>query len=99
MALVLGTIQFDEMDSFDDEDRKHLEALGGVQADWYPIDIDDRLNERYRIVHNLGTGIFSEVWLAIHEETNKYVAIKVGIAQSDGREGEILKKISQSLAN
>ncbi|KAG6253309.1 hypothetical protein E4U24_008320 [Claviceps purpurea] len=47
----------------------------------------------------LGYGTWSCVWLAIDEETRKYVAIKVGIAQSDGSEGEVLAEISQSLAS
>ncbi|KAG6124992.1 hypothetical protein E4U12_007724 [Claviceps purpurea] len=101
MALILGTIPFDELydGATDEEDLEDLELLGGVLGDFYPVDIDDRLNERYRIVHKLGSGPFSEVWLAIHEETHKYVAIKVGIAQSDGSEGQILTKISHILAN
>ncbi|KAG6260131.1 hypothetical protein E4U49_005212 [Claviceps purpurea] len=69
------------------------------EGDYYYVDIDDRLNERYRIVHKLGHGTFSTIWLAIDEETRKYVAIKVEIAQSDGSEGDVLTDISQSLAN
>ncbi|KAG6179090.1 hypothetical protein E4U27_003396 [Claviceps purpurea] len=72
---------------------------GRQEGDYYYVDIDDRLNERYRIVHKLGHGTFSTIWLAIDEETCKYVAIKVEIAQSDGSEGDVLTDISQSLAN
>ncbi|KAG6217583.1 hypothetical protein E4U34_004516 [Claviceps purpurea] len=68
------------------------------QGDYYPINIDDRLNEQYRIVHMLGNGTWSEVWLAI-EETRKHVAIKVGVAQLDANEGKVLTEISQSLTN
>ncbi|KAG5957067.1 hypothetical protein E4U56_006174, partial [Claviceps arundinis] len=46
-------MQLDEMYITDDEDLRELEAREGVQADYYPIDIDDRLNERYRILHLL----------------------------------------------
>ncbi|KAG6188415.1 hypothetical protein E4U10_005262 [Claviceps purpurea] len=72
---------------------------GRQEGDYYYVDIDDRLNERYRIVHKLGHGTFSTIWLAIDEETRKYVAIKVEIAQSDGSEGDVLTDISQSLSN
>ncbi|KAG6236124.1 hypothetical protein E4U24_007914 [Claviceps purpurea] len=96
------TVKVDKMLSvmdFMEEGMEALETRGGVKADYCPIDIDDRLNERYRILHSLGCGVWSEVWLAIDEETRKYVAIKVGIAQSDGSEGDILTEISQSLAS
>ncbi|KAG5995002.1 hypothetical protein E4U52_000505 [Claviceps spartinae] len=92
------TVKFVDL-YFDEEGLEELEVRGGVKADYCPIHIDDRLNERYRILHLLGHGVWSEVWLAIDEETRKYVAIKVGIAQSDGSEGEILTEISQSLAS
>ncbi|CCE29213.1 related to dis1-suppressing protein kinase dsk1 [Claviceps purpurea 20.1] len=92
-ASTISTIQFDEFE-YDYEDME-----GRQNGDYYPIDIDDRLNERYRIVHKLGHGTFSTIWLALDEETRKYVAIKVEIAQSDGSEGDILTEISQSLAN
>ncbi|KAG5955019.1 hypothetical protein E4U56_007556, partial [Claviceps arundinis] len=99
MASILGTVPLDEIYVTDDENLREWEARGRVKADYYPFDIDDRLNERYRILHFLGHGVWSEVWLAIDEEIHKYVAIKVGIAQSDGSDREILTKISQSLAN
>ncbi|KAG6206512.1 hypothetical protein E4U34_008264 [Claviceps purpurea] len=91
--------------------RSTLGTIGKIWKTWKPgeglvasiwhsrIAIDDRLNERYRIVYKLGYGTWSCVWLAIDEETRKYVAIKVGIAQSDGSEGEVLAEISQSLAS
>ncbi|KAG6204932.1 hypothetical protein E4U35_002978 [Claviceps purpurea] len=96
------TVKVDKMLSamdFYEEGMEELEIRGGIKADYCPIDIDDRLNERYRILHLLGHGVWSKVWLAIDEETRKYVAIKVGIAQSDGSEGDILTDISQSLAS
>lgn len=92
------TVKFVDL-YFDEDVLEELEVRRGVKADYCPIRIDDRLNERYRILHLLGHGVWSEVWLAIDEETRKYVAIKVGIAQSDGSEGDILTEISQSLAS
>ncbi|KAG6179312.1 hypothetical protein E4U10_007917 [Claviceps purpurea] len=96
-ASTLPTVQWDNIE-YDVEDLEDWEARGRIMGDYYPINIDDCLNERYRIVHSIGHGAWSTVWLAIDEETHKYVAIKVGIAQSDGNEGKILTEISQSLA-
>ncbi|KAG6247510.1 hypothetical protein E4U23_003725, partial [Claviceps purpurea] len=54
-------------------------------------------NERYRIVHKLGYGAFSTVWLAIDEHVGKHVAIKVGTSDSDHSELGILSRMSQSV--
>ncbi|KAG6260135.1 hypothetical protein E4U49_005216 [Claviceps purpurea] len=99
-AIIVTTIDDEEeYVGYDWEDMEDMEARGGVGCVHSRIAIDDRLNERYRIVYKLGYGTWSCVWLAIDEETRKYVAIKVGIAQSDGSEGEVLAEISQSLAS
>ncbi|KAG6263552.1 hypothetical protein E4U48_006685 [Claviceps purpurea] len=65
---------------------------------YHPIHIDDRLNERYRIVDKLGHGAYSTVWLAIDEQTTKYVAIKVGTSDAESAdqvEVDILTQIRQ----
>ncbi|KAG6049177.1 hypothetical protein E4U17_006911 [Claviceps sp. LM77 group G4] len=61
------------------------------------VELEYKYIERVEL-HKLGHGTFSTVWLAINEETRKYVAVKVGIAQSDGNEGKILTEIPQSLS-
>ncbi|KAG5932013.1 hypothetical protein E4U60_005545 [Claviceps pazoutovae] len=61
---------------------------------YYPIHITDRLGERYRIVHKLGHGSFSTVWLAIDETTRKYVAIKVGTIDAERSEINILSQMA-----
>ncbi|KAG5964010.1 hypothetical protein E4U56_002513 [Claviceps arundinis] len=66
--------------------------LGG----YHPIHIDDRLNERYRIVDKLGHGSFSTVWLAVDEQTTKYVAIKVGTSDADQVEFDMLSQVTRS---
>lgn len=63
---------------------------------YHPIHIDDSLDKRYRVVHKLGYGTFSKVWLAINEETSKYVAIKVGTADADRTEIDILSRLTES---
>ncbi|KJX93417.1 protein kinase domain protein [Zymoseptoria brevis] len=74
-----------------------VEHLGGYKPGGYhPVHIDDRLDQRYRIVHKLGHGTFSTAWLAIDEKTSKYVAIKVGTADSDRTEAKILPRLAEN---
>ncbi|KAG5987279.1 hypothetical protein E4U52_007751 [Claviceps spartinae] len=62
---------------------------------YHPVHIDDRLNNRYRVVQKLGHGSFSTVWLAIDDQTTKYVAIKVGTSDANRREIDIVSQITQ----
>ncbi|KAM0276623.1 hypothetical protein ACHAQH_006580, partial [Verticillium albo-atrum] len=66
---------------------------------YHPIHINDRLDKRYRILHKLGHGTFSTAWLAMDEKTKKYVAIKVGTADADRSEVDILSELTQSAAS
>ncbi|OAA43646.1 protein kinase domain protein [Metarhizium rileyi] len=66
---------------------------------YHPIHIDDRLNKRYRIVHKLGHGTFSTVWLALDEKTTGYVAIKLGISVADRTEIDILSQLTHHPVN
>lgn len=53
----------------------------------YPICIGDRINhsgDHYEIVHRLGMGAFSVVWLARDLKRNESVAFKVVVEGSDG---------------
>ncbi|KAG6253310.1 hypothetical protein E4U24_008321 [Claviceps purpurea] len=63
---------------------------------YHPIHIDDRLNNRYRVVHKLGYGSFSTVWLALDEKTPKYVAIKVGTTDTSRSEIDTISQITQN---
>ncbi|KAJ9416107.1 hypothetical protein QL093DRAFT_1077991 [Fusarium oxysporum] len=49
---------------------------------YHPICIGDHLTDRYRVIHKLGYGSFSTIWLVRDEIASKYVALKVGIANS-----------------
>ncbi|KAK6223598.1 hypothetical protein QIS74_03542 [Colletotrichum tabaci] len=76
-----------------------VEHLGDYRPGGYhPIHIDDRLNERYRVVHKLGHGTFSTAWLAVDEILSKYVAVKVGTADGDCTEVDVLSLFTQSVA-
>lgn len=50
-----------------------LETLDGYSAGGYhPIYINDEFsNGRYRVIHKLGYGSYSTVWLARDEEENR----------------------------
>ncbi|RSL98212.1 hypothetical protein CDV31_012697 [Fusarium ambrosium] len=76
----------------DDVERLEYYRPGG----YHPIGIGDHLYERYRVVHKLGYGTFSTTWLAHDKALSKYVAVKVGTADSDQRDVDILSRLSSS---
>jgi hypothetical protein len=74
------------------EDCERLERYrpGG----FYPAKLGDQLADgRYSIVHNLGIGGSSTVWLASDQKRQELVAIKIKTADStsDSQEADILK--------
>lgn len=69
---------------------------------YHPVRIGDRLHARYRVVHKLGHGSYSTVWLARDEQLQRLVAVKVCTADANQRESEILlllKKTSTSASH
>lgn len=76
---------------------EEVEKLEKYQASGYhPILIGDVLHSRYRVVHKLGYGTYSTTWLCRDSQSNKYVAVKVGTAESNTREVDILDYLSHS---
>lgn len=75
----------------DDVERLALYQPGG----YHPVPIADRLNKRYRVVHKLGYGTYSTTWLARDEQSSKLVAVKVGTADSNAHESEILNRLAK----
>ncbi|OTB17492.1 hypothetical protein K445DRAFT_57441 [Daldinia sp. EC12] len=61
---------------------------------YHPVHIGDLIHNRYRVVHKVGFGDFSTVWLARDRETNKLVAVKVGTADSDPKQADKLSSLS-----
>ena len=61
---------------------------------YHPIKIGDPVNERYCVVHKLGYGSFSTIWIARDKMLSKYVAVKVGTADSSETEVETLTRLS-----
>ncbi|KAL1860745.1 hypothetical protein VTK73DRAFT_7190 [Phialemonium thermophilum] len=64
---------------------------------YHPVQIDKRLHQRYRVVHKLGHGTFSTAWLALDEWTSKYVVVKVGTADANTREANILSELAAGI--
>ncbi|KAJ5543912.1 kinase-like protein [Penicillium frequentans] len=62
---------------------------------YHPIQIGDHFHGRYRVVHKLGHGSYSTVWLARDEKSNKYVALKVCTASANPKEAEILSTLTR----
>lgn len=56
---------------------------------FHPISIGDTFRDgRYRVIHKLGFGGYSTVWLSRDEESGRYVAIKVSAADAPASEDE-----------
>lgn len=65
---------------------------------YHPVALHDDLNNRYHIVHKLGYGGFSTIWLAKDDKADKYVAIKICVADTgtNPQECEISRRIATS---
>ncbi|KAI4117998.1 MAG: hypothetical protein LQ345_001863 [Seirophora villosa] len=77
-----------------------IENFHGYQPGGYhPASICDAYsNGRYRIIHKLGFGSYSTVWLARDSHLERYVALKILVADSskDSNEARILTHITHS---
>ncbi|KAL8748088.1 MAG: hypothetical protein Q9190_000116 [Brigantiaea leucoxantha] len=85
--------QYDWMWEEDVEDVESYRKGG-----FHPVKLDDELSGgRYRVVHKLGYGSFSTVWLAKDQVANKYVSIKIIAAKATERSSEVqmLNKVYQ----
>ncbi len=62
--------------------QEDVESFKGyVPGGYHPVHFGDELaNGRYRIVHKLGYGAYSTVWLARDQFAEKYVAVKIAVA-------------------
>ena len=54
------------------EDLKYYQ-IGG----FHPVYIGDTLDDRFKVVHKLGYGEFSTVWLCLDEHSKRWRAVKV----------------------
>ncbi len=78
------------------EEVEHLERYCAGQ--YHPVQLGDEYSDgRYCVVHKLGYGSYSTVWLAKDRRSNKYVALKIIIADdsASSNEGRILRLLEQ----
>ncbi|PYI21633.1 kinase-like protein [Aspergillus violaceofuscus CBS 115571] len=62
---------------------------------YHPMQIGDVLKSRYRVVHKLGHGSYSTIWLARDRQVEKYVAVKISKADSKSQEIDIISALSR----
>ncbi|KAH8890896.1 SR protein-specific kinase Dsk1 [Thozetella sp. PMI_491] len=62
---------------------------------YHPVMIGNVYGCQYTVVHKLGFGGFSTVWLASDEKRSRYVALKILTAEEStrSREGEVLRQL------
>ena len=69
---------------------------------YHPVHISDEYsNGRYQIVHKLGFGSYSTVWLAKDKKANRYVALKIILADASEKtsEGRVLRHLRKTLSS
>lgn len=69
---------------------------------YHPTHIGDEFSAgRYRVVHKLGFGSFSTVWLAHDRQKNRYVALKIIMAEYSEKstEYQILQRLQKGDVN
>ena len=82
--------------------QEDVEDLEGYHVGGYhPVHLQDEYSDgRYRVVHKLGFG-YSTVWLARDQHMNRYVALKIIVAEASktSSESQILRRLSNSFPN
>lgn len=81
-----------EYELIDDVERIEKYRPGG----YHPVSVGDTLHDRYLIVDKLGFGGYSIVWLARNTRLNRYVAIKIAVADSPPQEAQVFRALSKS---
>ena len=76
----------------EDVERMEYYRPGG----YHRITIGDKLHARYRVVHKLGYGSYSTTWLASDDLSQRFVAVKVGTAESSPDEAEVMSALTQN---
>lgn len=91
-APTMSTSQF-LYEPIEDVERMEYYEEGG----YHPVEIGDRFHGRYCVVHKLGHGTYSTIWLARDEISNRYVALKICRADSFPHETDTQSQLSKSL--
>lgn len=77
------------------EDVEKLELYR--QGGYHPVEIGDQIYDRYTVLHKLGFGGFSTVWLAHDKQQNMLISLKIPIADTSQSSsgGQILRHLTQ----
>ncbi|KPM45164.1 hypothetical protein AK830_g1413 [Neonectria ditissima] len=79
---------------------EHIEDIERIEryrsGGYHPVKINDKFQTRYRIVHKLGYGAYSTTWLAYDEQQTRFVAVKIGIADSNAGEIDVLSALNKA---
>ena len=80
----------------DAEDREEYRPGG-----FHPVHIGDRFSTagRFRVIHKLGRGGLATVWLCRDQDTQKYVALKIIIADESRENSSELRLVNQEGLN
>jgi serine/threonine-protein kinase SRPK3 len=76
-------------------DLENLEEY--VPGGFHPISVGDTFCDgRYTVVHKLGFGGYSTIWLARDRQLNRYVSLKIFAARvsASSKEGTILRLLA-----
>lgn len=71
-------------------ERMEFYQYGG----YHPVEIGDYFHDRYRVIHKLGHGTYSTIWLARDKIANRYVAVKICTADSNPLGTDVLSQLS-----
>ncbi|KAK2765450.1 hypothetical protein FQN54_008303 [Arachnomyces sp. PD_36] len=91
-SLTVGNVPNFEYQWIDEVEKLERYQPGG----YHPIHIGDELADRYRVVHKLGYGTYSTIWLARDRHREVYVAIKINTANAPSCETGILHALADS---
>lgn len=80
--------------------QEEVENLERYRAGGYhPVNLGDTFsNDRYRIIHKLGWGSYSTVWLARDSVMDRYVALKIiaAAASINSAESRIMRHLHET---
>ncbi|KAF2794050.1 kinase-like protein [Melanomma pulvis-pyrius CBS 109.77] len=81
----------------DDVENVELYRPGG----YHPVNLNDVIGSRYKIIHKLGNGGFATIWLAKVLDEDRYVALKILMASVSASDEELptLNKLQSQGAN
>ncbi|GAP88110.1 putative CMGC protein kinase [Rosellinia necatrix] len=79
----------------DDSDTEDVQQYG--KGGHHPVRLGDMLNERFKVIHKLGSGGFGIVWFCRDVAEEKWRAVKIATAQhsSASREVEVFGRLRE----